>query len=389
MWYLGSTPIVAENYALVFTSFFFVTLALVVVGLRVYTRGFILRRMGTDDYFMVVAMLGSISFLTSAMYRKYPPTNAAVVILTMTEIRFGLGDAVNESQLISFLQALYATVVSYVTTQLVLKYSLLFQYRRIFQTQDAKKIFTVLFVIITAYALFAEGASIITCWPVAKYWDDSIPGGCIDRSILHYVLAGFNIAIDITLLLIPILYLKKLQVTFRAKLVLIGCFACGGVACIIAIIRLQSLYVNNSAPIDQQPLYGVAIAIWSHLELNIAIVCASVPSLKPLFVKVFPKLGSLHSSGKLGYYRQSESRLKSGSRPLQSVDRTEHNHFSAADKGRMAIKVDHIIEMKTLNVTEDSGSENNLVMNAHATECYALDTQRNPVLQKTSSRFST
>lgn len=61
-------------------------------------------------------------------------------------------------------------------------------------------------------------------------------------------------------------------------------------ACIVAIIRLHSLYVNNSAPIDEQPVKGVDIAIWSGLEINVAIVCACVPALKPLFVKVFPRL---------------------------------------------------------------------------------------------------
>jgi hypothetical protein len=134
----------------------------------------------------------------------------------------------------------------------------------------------------------------------------------------------------------------------------------------------------------QFAVFGVAIAIWSHLELNIAIICASVPSLKPLFVTVFPKLGSLHSSVPPQSYGQSGSRrLKSGSRQLQSVDWTKHNHFSAADKGRMAIMVDRSFEMKTLNVAEDSGSEKNLVVTAQATECYALDTQRASFHKKT------
>jgi hypothetical protein len=59
MWYLGSTPVVAENYGLVFTSFSFAMLALVVVGLRVYTRAFVVKRLGTDDYLMVVAMVST------------------------------------------------------------------------------------------------------------------------------------------------------------------------------------------------------------------------------------------------------------------------------------------------------------------------------------------
>lgn len=64
--------------------------------------------------------------------------------------------------------------------------------------------------------------------PVAKYWDDSIPGMCINRSNLHYALAGFNIVNDIALLAAPVPYLKGLQIPRRAKIVLMAVFACGG-----------------------------------------------------------------------------------------------------------------------------------------------------------------
>jgi hypothetical protein len=128
----------------------------------------------------------------------------------------------------SFLQALYATVVAYITTQFLVKFSILFQYRRIFRTPVARKIIIGLIVWLSLYGLFCEGSSIFTCWPVAKYWDDTIPGGCINRSNLHYAIAGFNIVNDFILLIIPIPFLKNLQVTPRARFILIGVFACGG-----------------------------------------------------------------------------------------------------------------------------------------------------------------
>lgn len=149
--------------------------------------------------------------------------------LTLAEIRFGLGEAVKLAELVSFLQALYATVVAYNFTQLTIKFSLLFQYRRIFNTTPkAKKIFKGLLIWLCVYTLFCEGTSIITCWPVPKYWDDTIPGGCIDRSNLHYAIAALNILNDFILLLIPIPYLRRLQINMRDKIALMAVFACGG-----------------------------------------------------------------------------------------------------------------------------------------------------------------
>lgn len=142
-------------------------------------------------------------------------------------MKFGLGDAVRLEMIEQFLISLYATIVSYNYTQLVIKFSILFQYYRIFRTPQARRVFLGLMIWLGAYAIFCEGTCIFTCWPVAKYWNDHIPGGCIDRAMLHYFIAGFNIVNDIIILLAPVPYLKSLQVTKRAKLVLIGVFTCG------------------------------------------------------------------------------------------------------------------------------------------------------------------
>lgn len=156
-------------------------------------------------------------------------TSRWLPLTPVIEVKFGLGDAVRLDRLQSFLQSLYATVVAYGFTQLTIKFSILFQYKRIFgQTPAARKVVIGLLVWLSVYAAFCLGTSIITCWPVEKYWDATIPGACIDRSNLHYAIAGFNILNDLTLLIFPMPFLRHLHVTFRAKLVLVGVFACGG-----------------------------------------------------------------------------------------------------------------------------------------------------------------
>ncbi|RYO83405.1 hypothetical protein DL762_006170 [Monosporascus cannonballus] len=312
-------------------------------------------------------------------------------MLTATEIRFGLGNAVIPEALEGFLISLYATVVAYNlygrpliappprSTQLAVKFSILTQYKRIFETEAARRLFGGLLIYLGCYAAFCLGSSVLTCVPVAKYWDDAIPGGCLNRSNLHYGIAGVNIVNDFVLLCIPYPFLRRLNISRRAKHILVGVFACGAVACIIAIIRLRSLFVNNSAPLDQQPVQGVDIALWSGLEINLAIACASVPQLKAMFVKVIPKLlnhsGSrtprgTGASGGGGYYGAGGSR---GTRP--------HHRSGAGGKGATGmttgrdedgedpherdgnqggILVERAFEMQSMPAAED-GSEENLV----------------------------
>lgn len=145
-----------------------------------------------------------------------------------TEVKYGLGDKVDFAVLHQFLQSLLATVISYSFTQLTVKFSILLQCRRIFSSSNAQRVFIGLLIWMSMYGAFCLLTSIVTCVPIAKYWDDSIPGGCLDRSKLHYALAALNIANDIAILVAPIPFLRSLQIARRAKMVLIGVFCCGG-----------------------------------------------------------------------------------------------------------------------------------------------------------------
>jgi hypothetical protein len=76
------------------------------------------------------------------------------------------------------------------------------------------------------------------------------------------------------------------------------------------------------------------IDIWASLEVNIGLLCASAPALKPLIRKVFPSLFASHaedSSGRnidtistaTGYFRASSRRGLDGSIQLPDRDHDE------------------------------------------------------------------
>lgn len=159
-----------------------------------------------------------------------PPIRPSLTLLAdiaLTEIRYGLGDGVDYEVLPNFLQALLATIVSYTVTHFSVKLSIVFQCKRIFTERRAQRLFLSLIIYLALYGLFCFFSTIMTCWPVQKYWDASIPGGCIDRSALHYAFAGVNIVNDIMLLVSPMPFLKSLHIARRSKIVLMGVFACG------------------------------------------------------------------------------------------------------------------------------------------------------------------
>lgn len=57
MWHVGTMPVVDECHDLVVNAILWTALAFIAVGLRLFTRGLIVRRTGWDDYLMAAAMV--------------------------------------------------------------------------------------------------------------------------------------------------------------------------------------------------------------------------------------------------------------------------------------------------------------------------------------------
>ncbi|KAG6366958.1 hypothetical protein INS49_001139 [Diaporthe citri] len=333
--------VVDECHDLVVNAILWTALAFVAVGLRLFTRGFIVKRMGWDDYLMASAMVCSIGFLVAAMY----------------QIRWGLGQAVDPANLASFLTALFVTVPFYNLTQTFYKLSLTTQAARLFTTTTAARIMKAAIVWVCACGIMSFCAALFFCFPVSKAWDDSVPGWCVNRPALNYSVAGFNIVNDIMLLIIPLPFLTKLQLPRKQRIILISVFACGLFTTIVSIIRLRALYQNLNGPYEEQSVTSVPIALWSVVEINVAIICGSVPSLKAFVSRVVfgNKPGSTPSHG---VYGLSASRKQSHVLRSQ-VDDDERRGT------RLEIQVEQSIEMKAYHIDE-TGSEKHLIQAAGA-----------------------
>jgi hypothetical protein len=64
--------------------------------------------------------------------------------------------------------------------------------------------------------------------------------------------------------------------------------------CIVSILRVHSLFVLARHEQDAM-FYSAPPIYWAAIEMNLAIVCACVPALKPLVVKVVPAFSSRQS----------------------------------------------------------------------------------------------
>ncbi|KAH9206484.1 hypothetical protein DL95DRAFT_248214, partial [Leptodontidium sp. 2 PMI_412] len=116
-------------------------------------------------------------------------------------------------------------------------------------------------------------------------WSLTFPQGCNDVAASYYSMSTINVVTDVVILIMPLPTLATLHINTRRRLALIGIFSTGGVAILASCLRFYALHVYA---VTKDPSYdAIYILLWSQIEVNLAIISASAPALRPLFKKTF------------------------------------------------------------------------------------------------------
>lgn len=125
-------------------------------------------------------------------------------------------------------QALFASIICYNFALCLTKVSILLQFLRIAIDRPVRLAcwgflwFTIVYCVETFFA------GLLQCLPVARFWDDSLPGTCVNKFALYFANAGINIAQDVSLIVLPCFILRRLIMPKREKLSLIVILGLGG-----------------------------------------------------------------------------------------------------------------------------------------------------------------
>ncbi|EXK77102.1 hypothetical protein FOQG_18184 [Fusarium oxysporum f. sp. raphani 54005] len=253
----------------------FSILSAISVTLRIYVRYKVLRSLGWDDRVMAAAQLLAIG--------------SAVAI--GLENNYGLGHHTweqSKENYVTYMKAFYASVIVYNVAMCLVKIGILLQYRRVFAIPILQAFTFYGLVIMATWTITIALLNALICVPVAKFWNSTMPGHCIDPLTVWYVMAGFNLVTDITVICMPLPVIGSLNLPRRQKIMLLAIFSIGFLTCAISIYRIHTL---KTAASTKDPNWdNVDAAIWSYLEVTLAIITSCLPTLRPLFSKLMPKL---------------------------------------------------------------------------------------------------
>ncbi|PSN73976.1 hypothetical protein BS50DRAFT_670466 [Corynespora cassiicola Philippines] len=292
-------------------------LAMITVLMRYYVRIFMLKMFGWDDVMMLISAILSITCL--ALFVKLIELGLGKHVEALT---MGVADP---TQLIYDIFAyMYFYSLFIIFAYSFIKLSIGFFLLRLADRTRWRRFLqgTIGFLII--FTLGSTLAIIFQCIPVRAGWDHKYRAEhpetkCYDPEIFKNVgvfNSSINIATDLLFALIPIPMIWKLQVNFRTKVGLGVILGLGFFASAIAIYKTPMQYNFFKEP--DWSGKGSWYYIWQQVEMNVGIMAACLPTLKPLFANFFGHIRAMTSGSQgrstglskpynsNGYFRQNE-----------------------------------------------------------------------------------
>lgn len=210
------------------------------------------------------------------------------------------------------IEVLYFALVSF------LKMSLLLFFLRIFPTPIVRRLLWGTIAFNVTFGLTFIFVGIFQCQPISYYWqkwDGEHEGTCMNINAVGWANAAISIALDIWMLAIPLSQLKSLNLHWKKKVGVGIMFSVGTFVTIVSILRLQSLVSFATSTNLTWDQYDVSN--WSTIEINVGIICACLPTLRLILVRMFPRqLATTKYSGNKYYANQGKSTPRSRSRTV-------------------------------------------------------------------------
>ncbi|KAF4995576.1 hypothetical protein FGRMN_5029 [Fusarium graminum] len=269
-------------------------LATVFVAARMVSRSFIVRNITWDDRVMVLAWL--IAFFLS--------------FTICFGVHNGLGRHDNDidmARLPALRRCEYVFSILYNPALMATKTSILIFYLRLAKhTQRVLRFASWLtLAIVNIAGIILTFMNVFQCRPTQAAWDMNYDehARCIPLLTEFICSSPVNIVTDLAILALPIPVLTGMRLPSRQKTILVLTFTVGIFVTVVDVVRIyylqQAITAPTSTSTDPQSRFGGQTdfawnasrsLMWSAVEVNVGMVCACVPTLKPLVLKLLPSM---------------------------------------------------------------------------------------------------
>ncbi|KAI3205548.1 hypothetical protein CBS147311_3607 [Penicillium roqueforti] len=282
-------------------SWCFGGVAVVVVGLRLYTR-VALRRAGWDDFFIALSLANALVCSS----------------LVQVAISYGLGRHLSDipdgnRQIQAIKYTVIAPNFSVVSTTTGKMSVTIFLLRLMGQSASAARrwFLYIMMAVSVAWNVLAIVIIIGFCRPPERIWNPKVDGSCF--SLNFQLVAGtsqaaFNAFNDLALAVFPAYIFWHVQLAIKMKVAIISVMGAGIFAAAATLVKCVLL---KNLPVHSDITWSWAdITMWYTIEMYVIIICSSLPTLRQSYAAV------LQRSRKSSAYTHTESAPRQKPIPL-------------------------------------------------------------------------
>lgn len=172
------------------------------------------------------------------------------------------------------------------------KLSICLTYLRLFYSDKRERYMIQALVVLLVLLIISFDFDVaFQCRPVRVYWTEGRPDAKCSTDLAGFFVSGcLNIFVDFTLMAIVLPRVLKLQLHRRQRWALICIVLLGSLAIVAGIARMVRVGTTIHSP-DFEPSWdSYDVSIWTATEVYVCLICASAPGMKPIVVKILPKL---------------------------------------------------------------------------------------------------
>ncbi|KAL5594390.1 hypothetical protein BROUX41_001325 [Berkeleyomyces rouxiae] len=353
------TPVVPDRGPQVFSAALAtIIMATVFIAARTYCRIFIIRNFTIDDRVLLVSWVLAVGL------------SCDIMIGASSGIGRHDRDITHE-KISPIRKAEYSFTVLYNACLATTKTSILMFYLRLSKNTNTFLRFSswLVMAIVNIAAIVLTFMNIFQCTPMNASWKPIKEGDkCIPLLKQLLCAAPVNVITDLAILLLPIPVLTGMKLPFRQKAILVGTFVFGIFITVIDVVRIYFLQkAYNTSPMDEgvQGLFGQQVDLmwylapalmWSTVEVNLGIVWACIPTLKPLIIRIIPRLvvgphfnSKSSVSGSRGQERSPPNNQSSTSDSSATIQVPSPVAISSVGRSREMSMIDFLVDNEDIN----------------------------------------
>jgi len=183
-------------------------------------------------------------------------------------------------------------------------------------------------IIVVAMGIAFTCLGIWLCVPVQSYWVYPPDFGhyhCLSEGTTTLIIGVLNCLVDLLVTLLPVPLVMKLQMPLKHRIGVCILLSLGFVVTIAGIVRTYFIWKSLMDSWDET-WFSYPLWICATIEIDVAVMCACAPALKPLLRKPISSLTSKISSLRSSHHTDP-SAAAAGQTPANSTGRSSRLRF--------------------------------------------------------------